>query len=356
MFLIPWLKWFAIFYGCGGGVKRRRDASMWYCSPMRRAFLDLVLATALTMAAAAILAQTYPARPITIVTPATPFSLTDISARLVALKVTDTLGQPVGVQNRMEAGGTAGIDAVARAAPDGYTLLVIDEGHTIQPHLVKNLPYDALADFAPVSLFVRAPFVLVVNTHVPARTVAELAHLAKARPGLVTFATTGPGSPARLLAEMLKLDARVSVTGVPYPDLSQALAQVAGGGTDAIFTTVPAAVEHLKTGRVRALAVTTDAPSAALPDVPLMKSSYPEFVSYFWVGMLAPMKTPAAVLGRLNGDVVRVLRSEELKTRLGDLGLETVGSTPGEFEQLLRREFERWGRVVKDASLVTKQP
>ena len=307
--------------------------------------LNLVLA-ALTMMAAGIFAQPYPAKPITIVTPGTPFSLTDISARLVALKVTDTLGQPVAVQNRVEAGGAAGIAAVARANPDGYTLLAVDEAHTVNPHLVKGLPYDALADFTPVSLLVRAPFVLVVNTHVPARTVAELVQLAKAKPALVTFATTGPAAPSRLLMEMLKLDARVSVTAVPYQDIDQALGQVAGGGTDAMFTTVRGAGEHVKSGRIRALAITADAPDAAFPDLPLMKSVYPEFVSWFWVGMLAPAKTPPPIVARLNADVVKVLRTEELRTRLGDLGLQTVGSTPDEFGQLLKREFERWGRVV----------
>jgi len=316
---------------------------------MKSILLQAVMAAVLTIAATAI-AQPYPTKPITIVTPAIPFSLTDISARLVALKVTDTLGQPVAVQNRVEAEGTAATAAVAKGAADGYTLLAVDQGHTISPHLVKSLPYDAIGDFSPISLIVRAPFVLVVNSHVPARTVAELTQLAKARPGVVTFATTGTASPTRLLMEMLKLDARVSVTGVPYQDIGQALGQVAGGGTDAIFTTVPSAAAHLKGARIRALAVTTDAPSAAFPDVPLMKSAYPEFVSYFWVGMLAPAKTPPAIVARLNADVIKVLRTEELKTRLGDLGLEIVGSTQGEFDLLLKREFERWGRVVRGAS------
>ena len=313
-----------------------------------------ISAAALTMAAATAPAQPYPARPVTVITSGVPFGLTDISARLVALKVTDTLGQPVAVQNRVQADGTAAGAAVARAAPDGHTLLVVDDRHTVNPHLGRNIPYDARGDFAPVSLLTRAPLVLIVNTHVPARTVAELAQLAKAKPGLVTFAAMGPASSARLLTEMLKLDARVSVTGVPYGDAAQALAQVAGGGTDAIFTTLPGAAEHLKSGRVRALAITAEAPSATLPGVPLMKDAYPAFVVYFWVGMLAPAKTPPAIIARLNADVVKVLRSEELKTRLGDLGLEAVGSTPAEFEQWLKLEFERWGRVVREGKVVTR--
>jgi len=300
------------------------------------------------------LAQQYPAKPIRIITPGAPFGLTDIGARLVALKVTDTLGVQVAVQNRVEAGGTAGAAAVARSAPDGYTLLVIDDSHTVNPHLFRNLDYDAIADFAPVSLLARAPLVLVVNSHVPAKSVAALAQLAKAKPGLVTFATTGPGSPARMMMEMLKLDAGVNVTSAPYADVGQALAGVAGGGTDALFITVAGTGDHVASGRVRALAVTSDAPSPALPGVPLMKDTYPAFVAWFWVGMLAPAKTPPAIVARLSADAVKVLRSEELKTRFGNLGLETVGSTPAEFEQVLKREFERWGRVVREGRITVQ--
>jgi tripartite-type tricarboxylate transporter receptor subunit TctC len=292
-------------------------------------------------------AQPYPVKPVRIITPGVPFGLTDISARLVALKVTETLGEQVAVQNRVEAGGTVGTAAVARAAPDGYTLLVVDDSHTVNPHLFRNLDYDTIADFAPVSLLARTPLALVVNSHVPARSLMGLVQLAKAKPGLVTFATTGPGSAARLMMEMLKLDAAVSVTNAPYEDAGQALTAVAGGRTDALFITVPGAGDHVASGRIRALAVTSETPNPALPGVPLMKDAFPAFVAYFWIGMLAPAKTPPAIVARVNADVVKVLRSEELKTRLGNLGLETVGSTTGEFDQFLKREVERWGRVIR---------
>ena len=317
---------------------------------MKRAiqrWLPGVVAAAMALAAAMTHAQQYPTGLVRVITPGVPFGLTDISARLVALKVAETLGQQVIVQNRTEADGTVGTAVVARSVPDGHTLLVADGSHAVNAHLFRNLDYDALADFAPVSLLARVPYVLVVNSHVPARSLAALAQLAKAKPGLVTFATTGVASPARLAMEMFKLDAGVSVTNAPYESSGDALTGVAGGRTDALFVTVPGAADHVASGRIRALAVTSETPNPALPGVPVMKDAFPAFVAYFWVGMLAPAKTPPAIVARLNADVVKVLRSEELKTRLGNLGLEAVGSTPGEFDQFLKREVERWGRVIR---------
>jgi tripartite-type tricarboxylate transporter receptor subunit TctC len=292
-------------------------------------------------------AQPYPAGPVRIIVPDAPTSLTDISARLVALKLSDALGENVVVENRAGAGGTVGTAEVAKAAPDGRTLLVVSGSHAVSLHLYRNLKYDAVADLAPVALLSRAPLVLVVNPNVPARTVSELVQLAKAQPGAVDFATLGPGSPARLLMEMLKLEARVNVTSVPYKGEGQALADLVGGRVDAMFQIVPGAVALVKGGRLRALAVTSDAPSAELPGVPVMKNNYPDFTAQFWVGMLAPAKTPPAIISRLNSDVTMLLGSEELKTRFGNLGLETVGGTPGESGQWITREMERWGRVIR---------
>jgi len=296
-------------------------------------------------------AQPYPAGPVRIIVSEVPTSLTDISARLVALKLTDTLGRSVVIENRAGAAGTIGTAEVAKAAPDGRTLLVVSGSHAINQHLYRNLRYDTVADLAPVALLSRAPLVLVVNPNVPARTVSELVQLAKARPGTVDFATLGPGSPARLLMEMLKLEARVNVASVPYKGEAQALADLVGGRVDAMFQIVPGAAALVNGGRLRALAVTSDAPSAELPGVPVMKDSYPDFTAQFWVGMLAPAKTPPAIIARLNTDVTMLLRSEELRTRFGNLGLETVGGTPGEFGQWIGREMERWGRVIRSQGI-----
>jgi tripartite-type tricarboxylate transporter receptor subunit TctC len=196
-------------------------------------------------------------------------------------------------------------------------------------------------------MLVRTPLVLVTNRWVPAKTVKELVQLAKSKPGTVTFASVGPGSPTRLLMEMLRLEARVDVTNVPYKDAGLALIDLVGGQVDAMFPTLPSVAAHVASGRLRALAVTADTPSAALPGVPLMKDDYPGFVAQYWVGLVAPAKTPPAIIARLNSDIVKVLRSEELKTRFGDLGLETVGSTPDDFGQSLKEELERWERVIR---------
>ncbi len=292
-------------------------------------------------------AQSYPVGPVRVIVPDVPTSLTYISARLVALKLTDALSADVIVENRAGAGGTIGTAAVAKAAPDGQTLLVISDSHATNLHLFRNLKYDTVADFAAVSLLARAPLVFVVNPNVPARTVSELVRLARAKPGALDFATLGPGSQSRLLMEMLKLEARVEVTSVPYRGAGQALPDLVGGRVDAMFQTVPGVAALVKAGRLRALAVTSETPSSELPGVPVMKEYYPDYVAQFWVGMLAPAKTRLAIIARLNAEVVKVLRTEELKTRFGNLGLEAVGSTPGEFDRWNHLEMERWGRVIR---------
>ena len=306
-----------------------------------------VAAILLMLVATAGSGQPYPGGPLRIIVPEARFGFADISARLVALKLTDTLGQQILVENRIGAGGTIGTAAVARAAPDGHTLLVVPETYVANPYVFKHLDYDAAADFAPISLLVRTPLVLLINPGVPAKTVHDLVRLANARPGAVNFATVGPGSLARLMMEMLKLEANVNVTSVPYEGAEPALAELVEGNVDAMFAAVPGAVNHVRTGRLRALAVTSETPGDALPEVPLMKEFYPGFVGQSWVGMLAPAGTPPAVIARLNAEVAAVLRSEEMKIRFKDLGLETVGTSAGEFGQLIQRELERWGRVIR---------
>jgi len=303
-------------------------------------------AIALTLVATVGIGQPYPARPVTIIVPDARFRLADISARLVALKLTDVLGQPVLVENRIGAGG-ATAPAAAKAAPDGYTLLVVPADYAAGPRLFRNLHYDSGADFAPISLLVRTPFVLAVNAGVPAKSVKELVQLAKSKPGAVTFATLGPASQTRLLMEMLRVEAGVNIAGAQYEDAAPALADLAGGMVDAMFPTVQSAVAHVASGRLRALAVTSESPAAALPGVPLMKDAFPACVAQYWVGMLAPAKTSPAIIARLNSDIAEVLRSDELKTRFGDLGLDTVGGTPDEFGQLIKGEMERWGSVMR---------
>lgn len=294
-----------------------------------------------------VMAQGYPAKPVRIIVPNAPSGLADVSARILAAKLSDALGQQFVVENRVGAGSTLGTAAAVRAAPDGYTLLAVFDSHATNPHLFKNLDYNTLADLTPISLMVRGPLVLVVNPGVPAKALNELITLAKARPGALNFASVGPGSPARLLMELLKLEAGVNVTNVPYKGAGSAVTDLIAGHVDAMFPTVSTAAPHVRSRRLRAIAVTSEKPSAALPGVPLMLSVYPNFRAESWVGLLGPLRLPPEVIAKLNTESAKVLALPDVKSRFAELGLETVGSTPAQFDQWIKGEMERWGRVIR---------
>ncbi len=291
--------------------------------------------------------QAYPAKPVRIIVPNAPSGLADVSARIVAAKLSEALGQQFIVENRVGAGSTLGTAAAVRAAPDGYTLLAVFDSHATNPHLFKSLDYNTVTDLAPISLLVRGPLVLVVNPGVPAKTVSELIALAKAKPGSLNFASVGPGSPARLLMELLKLEARVDVTNVPYKGAGGAITDLIAGHVDAMFPTVSTAAPQVRSKRLRAIAVTSEKPSAALPGVPLMMSVYPNFRAESWVGLLAPAKLPTEIIAHLNTESAKLLALPEVKSRFAELGLEAVGSTPAQFDQWIKTEIERWGRVIR---------
>jgi tripartite-type tricarboxylate transporter receptor subunit TctC len=306
------------------------------------------LAAVLAFAAAAATAQPYPSRPLKIVIPNAPGGLSDITARLIAPGLGERLGQQIVIENRPGAGGTIATSAVAKAPPDGYTLIAVFDAHASNPHLFHNLDYDGLGDFAPVSLLVRGPLVLVVHPAVSAKSAPDLAALARARPGAINFAAVGPGSPARLLAEYFKLAARIDFTIVPYKGAAPALTDLVSGQVDAMFATVPSVSSHLKAGRLRALAVTSEKPTPAVPGVPPIDEAYPGYVAEAWVGLLAPAKTPGEVIERIHEGTVQTLAAPELRARFAAQGLETVGSTPAELERWMRVETERWGRVIRE--------
>src|SRR5262249_46392379 len=254
---------------------RRSSSGLYASTPMgshsksRLGYVALHFALVL-LAAAPARAQPYPARPVRIVLPTGPGALSDVGGRLLAPGFGERLAQQVIVENRPGAGGTIATSAVAKAPPDGYTLLAPFDAHATNPHLFHDLDYDGIADFAPVSLLVRGPLVLVVHPGVKAKTAAELASLARERPGAINFAAVGPGSPARMLAEYFKLVAAIDFTIVPYKGAAPALTDLVSGQVDAMFATVPSISSHLKAGRLRALAVTSEKPTAAVPGVPTM--------------------------------------------------------------------------------------
>ena len=306
------------------------------------------LALAILAAAPQALGQAYPGKPVRIIVPNATSGLADICARLVAAKLGEALGQQFLVENRPGAGGTLGTVAAIKAAPDGYTLLAVFDSHATNPHLFRNLPYDTLADLAPISLLVRGPLVLVVRPGLGAASAGDFVKLARSRPGAINFATVGPGSPARLLMELLKIEAGIEVTMVAYKGAGLALGDLVGEQVDAMFATVPSVSSHMKAGRLRALAITSARRSAILPGVAAMSETYPGFVSEAWVGLLAPARTPPEIVARLNAEVVKVLELPEIRSRFAELGLETAGGTPEQLDRWIRAELERWGRVIRE--------
>jgi tripartite-type tricarboxylate transporter receptor subunit TctC len=292
-------------------------------------------------------AQQYPSRALRIIVPNAPSGVADFSARLIAAKLADALGQLVIVDNRVGAGGTLGTAAAVKAAPDGYTLIVVFDSHATNPSLFKNLEYDTVNDLAPVALLVRGPMLLVVHPNLPVATVRDLARLARARPGVLNFATVGPGSPARLMMELFKLDARVEVTMVPYKGAALALTDLMAGQVEAMFAAISSAGAYAKAGRLRALAVTSLTPTPLAPGLPTMADTYPGFRTEVWSGMLAPAKTPPEIIARLNTELARILAQPDVKTRLAEFGLEPVGGTPAQFDQWIRGEIERWSKVIR---------
>ena len=295
--------------------------------------------------------QPYPAKPVRIIVPNAPGGLADTAARLVAAKLAEALGQQFVVDNRPGAGGTIGTAAAVKSAPDGYTLLAVFDSHVTNPHLFRNLEYDTANDLAPISLLVRGPLVLVVNPRLPVKNASEFLRLARTKPGAINCATVGPGSPARLLVEMLKLATGVDVTQVPYKGAALALTDLVGGHVEAMFATVPSVRTHWKAGRVRALAVTSESGSAAVPGVPPMNQTVAGFSAESWVGLLAPAKTPQDLLARLNAEVLKVLNMPEVRDRFAEQGLETVGSSAPDFDRRIRAELERWGKVIRAAKI-----
>ncbi len=316
-------------------------------SPM---FSSRLLAIALAFSAGATLAQDYPNKAVRVIVPFPAGGSTDIVGRTVAQKLSELWGQPVVVDNRAGGGTVIGTDIVAKAAPDGYTLLVTPAPFTINPSLLSKLPYDTLADFAPITLINTTPLVLVVNPGVPARSVTELIALAKARPGQLNFGSSGTGGSNHLAGELFNAMAGVKVVHIPYKGNAPALIDLAGGHVDLIFNGVTSALPLIRGGKLRALAVTSMQRSAALPEAPTMDEvALKGFVAVAWNGLGAPAKTPRDVIAKINADVIRIVSSPELKERLKAEGSDPVGSTPEQYAAFLRDEIAKWAKVIKFA-------
>jgi len=291
------------------------------------------------------LAQSYPTKPIRVIVGPGPDSL----ARVIGQQITLAWGQPVVVDQRGGGGGTISAEAVARAAPDGYTLLLATGTHTINPSMYK-ISYDMVRDFAPVTLLASTPFVLAVNPSVPAASVAELISLAKAKPGTLNYGSGGSGTPPHLATELFKATAGVDMVHVPYKTVAAAIADLVAGRLQVMFTVGPAGLPQIQAGRLRGLAVSTAKRSAFAPDLPTVaESGLPSFDVFGWNGVLAPAGTPAPVIAKLQGEMVRALKLPEVRERLAGFGFEPVGSTPEEFGEFVKADIARWAKVVKES-------
>jgi tripartite-type tricarboxylate transporter receptor subunit TctC len=308
----------------------------------------LILALWLLSAAAA--AQTYPVKPITIIVPFTPGSATDVVARLVGEKLNVAWGQPVIVENRAGAGGTIGIAQTARAEPDGYTLAVVSTGHVVNPVLYKDLPYDTLKDLAGVAPLASLPSVLVVSPSLGVKSVSELVAMAKAKPGELNYATAGVGSAAHINSEKFNHAAGINALHIPLKGTPPILNETMGGRVHFAWVPSLSSVGLLKDGKLLALAVSTPRRVAALPEVPsIAEAGYPGGEFNFWLGMLAPAKTPREVVAKLNAEINRALKAPEMIDRLAKLGAEPMSMNPVEFDRFIRREHDELGKVMRDA-------
>ena len=312
-----------------------------------------LVATLVFCAAATAFAQPYPSKPIHLIVPFPPGGGNDTVARALAQQLGPDLGQPVVIDNRPGAGGSVGAELAARAPADGYTLFLAGVGsHAVNPNLHAKLPYDAVKDFAPITLVASAPSVLVVNPGVPARTIDEFTAFARANPGKLNYASNGNGSAAQLAAAMYESMAGVKMVHVPYKGIAPAMTDLMSGEVQLMFGTIVALVPHIQSGKLRALAVTSTKRSALLPEVPtLAESGLPEYQAGSWYGILAPAGTPREVIERLHGAIVKALRQPEVAKRLAAEGAEVIGSTPDEFGAHLKAEIARVGKVVRAAGI-----
>ena len=312
-----------------------------------------LLCVALLATPLAALAQPYPNKPIRLIVPWPPGQATDLAARIVAEKISQSMGQPIVVENKPGAGGAIGSDQVAKAAPDGYTLLAASSGPiSIMPNLQK-IPYDPLRDFAPVTLTAIAPFALVGRPDFPAANARELVALVRANPDKYTFSSSGAGATAHLFSELFHSMAHIKSRHVPYKGSAPALTDLMGGQIDYTIETVAAVVSHVKSGKLKGYGVTTAKRSSALPDLPPLAeaANIPGYDAAAWIGYTAPAGTPREITARISAEVQKAVQAQDLKDRYLTLGMEPAANTPEELMALMRREQERYGAIIRNAGI-----
>jgi tripartite-type tricarboxylate transporter receptor subunit TctC len=313
---------------------------------------SLLLAAAGALAGTAV-AQDWPTKPVKIVVPFSPGGFADSGARAISDKLAARLGQSVLIENRVGASGNIGAESVARSAPDGYTLLLgFDGTMVINPHVFARIPFDTLRDFAPVTKLGDAPSLVVAHPSLPVKDMRELIALAKAKPGSLSYGTSGTGNTPHLVGEMLNQRAGIDLQHVPYKGGAQAIADAVGGQIPLSFTAIAGAQQFLKSGKLKALGVTSRQRVPALPDTPtFIESGLPDFVVNSWIGILAPAKTPRPIVERLQREIAAALKDPDVQARYAVLGNDPVGNTPEEFAAQIRADLAQWGPIVKRAGV-----
>lgn len=300
----------------------------------------------------AVLAQAYPAHPVKIIVPFAPGGPTDAMARILAQKLTEDLGQPFVVENRAGAGGNIGMGMAAKAAADGYTLLMVSSSFVVNPGLYSKVPYDAYKDFAPITLAAASPNLIVVHPSVPAKTIQELVALVKASPGKFSYAQPGIGTTPHLSGELFRLAFGLDIVSAPFSGAGPAITSVLAGHTPVAVTALPPAMAHVKAGTLRALAVTGAKRSPELPDVPTMaESGISGQEAETMQGLLAPAGTPREIVDRLQREIAKIVALPDIKEKLAAMGFDPIANTPEQFAEYIDAEIRRWGKVVRDANL-----
>ena len=314
---------------------------------MKRALIICFL-----LIANSVTAQPYPSKSIRFIVPFAPGGTNDIVARMVGVKLTEAWGQPVVIDTRGGAGGVIGADLAAKSVPDGYTLLMANVNFATNPGLVRNLPYDTEKDFAAVSLLATSPSVLVVHPSIPVRSVKEMIAFAKAKPGQLSYSSSGAGTTGHMAMELLKQMAAIDMVAVHYKGGGPALIDLIAGRVSPGFATILSAAPHIEGGRLRALAVSTPKRSSALPDLPTVaEAGVPGYEFTGWWGVVVPARTPHAVISKLNGELVKILAQPDVRERLVREGADPASTTPEAFTAYMRSEVAKWSKVIKTANI-----
>ena len=318
----------------------------------RMSRVALLVAAVVLAAAMPALAQDYPNRPIRFIVPYPPGGGTDVVARIMSDALAADLRQPIIIDNRGGAAGNVGTDIAAKAPADGYNILFTLSSHTINPKLYDKLPFDVERDFVPISLAALIPQILVVHPSVPASNVQERIALAKANPGKLNYASVGTGSPGHIAGELFKIKTGVDIVHIPYKGGGPAVVDTIGGQVQLLFVSMPAAWQHVKAGKLKAIAVASAKRSVAAPDLPtIAESGVPDYAVESWYGALAPAKTPPAAVARLNAAFAKVLGNPQIKEKLLAQGAEAAPSTQAEMDRVIKEELEKWDLVIKTAKI-----